>query len=649
MNNTTTSKTSQEVSAKTQIDLTNLPSLPATLTALQFLRTAKGVNDSTIHSYLDKAYQECKKNDSVLMLERIMLHIGDVSRQHNLLKELNIKSDKGGAQERAIFRSCLRWWETNMPETFANNLHVFVEYTLYENLMYYQNTTDRFKGTHTNTEILFPLPEKVWSFLATQIRKGKDLNLIAKHLPKYNPSNSTSRTTTKIVKLKKGQTDFNYKLPKKDWVKINGEFVTGETVKLNAGDRISYPRAKKEFTRKKEQFINSWVEGLCREMDWKISDYNKFRSLQATPEQAFASKQVLKLNESDFKNMMNRLTSGQRFRISKMLAYKDTAGNLQPKDKWNQLGTWYIEWEKDQEKVADTVRAAAATGDFEKAKELSKGMHVKTTGVQTIDLLAQLDKGVYNETQINNTYQAMLEKMDLIANVFPIIDGSGSMDSKVNAPGYSISYRNVVYAMAIAFSTRNPVEKFRNTYGWFSNRFRICGRSNYVNSAPNPFVARSNFEQEVPEYEVISAGKTFTQNLDAIKRSDKGEVASTNMFSNIEFFVNLVKEGKFHVEDLPVALLYLTDNEYNAGLGPLEAHRLAASIGWHPLQIFWGITGMNESKKKEFEKVPNALFVGGFSESALSQILRGIKDGSINPETELWSIYNDPRYSVITE
>ena len=101
------------------------------------------------------------------------------------------------------------------------------------------------------------------------------------------------------------------------------------------------------------------------------------------------------------------------------------------------------------------------------------------------------------------------------------------------------------------------------------------------------------------------------------------------------------------VEELPVALLYLTDNEYNTGLGPMEAHKLATSIGWHPLQIFWGISRMSSRAEAGLSKVPNSLFVGGFNESALSQILRGIKTGSINPETELWSIYNDPRYSVL--
>src|ERR1019366_8659002 len=115
------------------------PALPKTLDTLQFLRTAKTATDKEIFAQLDASATECKKYNMPLVLERIMLHIGDVSRQHNLLTELGILSKSGGAQERKIFRACLRWWALNSPASFKKNLRVFSEFTLYENLMYYQN------------------------------------------------------------------------------------------------------------------------------------------------------------------------------------------------------------------------------------------------------------------------------------------------------------------------------------------------------------------------------------------------------------------------------------------------------------------------------------------------------------------------------
>ncbi len=649
---TAAKKTNKSQSTSVKIntnDLTNLPKLPKTLEALQLLRTAKGQTDSFIHSALNSALAECKKENMILLLERIMLHIGDISRQHNILREAGIISPTGGAQERAIFRSCLRWWEKNLPESFVKNIPIIVEFTLYENLMYYQNTTDRLKGNLIKTEILFPNPKAVHSYLTMQIRKGKDLNLIARHLPKYHTENDVTRTAKKIVKLRNGQKSIEWKLPiGKSWVKVNGEFVKGKSVHVNEGDIISYPRNKQKFVLEKQKFVNNWIDGLCKSLDWTIKQYREFRKQQNTPEQSFTSKSVLSIAESDFMNMLDHLSTGQRFRVAKMIAYKDSSGKLVAKAKWSQLGEWYIKWEKNQEEVANELRKVAMTGDESTKKELMGKFKVKATGQQTIDLLAELFKGNLNETQINNSYQSLVEKMDLIANVFPIIDGSGSMNSGINHNGVHLQNRQIAYAMAIAFSTRNPVEAFRNTYGWFSSTFEICGRSKFVDESPNPFVDKTKFTKKVADYQVISETKTFTDNLRALAAADPGHVSSTNMFSSIEYFVNLVKNKNFNAEDLPQALLYITDNENNAGKTPKEAVSLANSIGWHPLLIFWGLTVMGpHSVKNQLKGVPNTLFVGGFNEGCLSQILRGIKTGSINPETELWSVYNDVRYSIL--
>lgn len=630
-------------------DISNLPSVPATLETLQFLRTAKGKSDKDIHTYLDKAFAECKRNNTVLLLERCMLHIGDVSRQHNLLREMGILSPKGGAQERAIFRSCLRWWEANLLESFIKNIPIFVEFTLYENLMFYQNTTDRMKGNLQNTEKHFPCPEAVYQFLASQIRNGKDLNLIARHLPKHYSEFDTKRTTKKVIKLRGAQTEMNYTIPKnKSWFKVNGKFTSGTDGKvvLKAGDVISYPRDKQNFSLERQKYINKWITGFCKVMNWEISDYAKFRSLQNTPEQAFSSKSILNIAQSDFINILNRLTSGQRFRVAKMIAYKDGT-SLKPKEKWGNLGQWYIDWELEQEMIADDLRKAAVDGDENKKKELMSQFKVKSTGMQSIDLLVEMFKGHLNPTQINNTYQSLIENMDLIANVFPIIDGSGSMDNGIVYKGVRISNRNIAYAMCIAFSTRNPVPEFQNTYGWFSAHFEICGRSMFVDESPNSYVSKKSFTKKVSDQQVLSPGKTFTENMSALFGADPKDVSSTNMFASIEYFVNLVKQNKLNVEQLPKALLYITDNENNTGKTPQQAQTLAASIGWHPLLVFWGLTDMSSRTKEQLKGVQNCLYVGGFNESALSQILRGIKSGSINPELELWSIYNDVRYSVI--
>jgi len=624
------------------------PRFPQTLETLQFLRTAKGKSDSLIHAHLDKAYAEVKKEGFELLLERIFIHIGDVSRQHNVLKELGIKSQTGGAQERSIFRSILRWWEKKMPESFKRNIKLIAEFTLYENLMFYQITTDRKKGNVISEETLFPMPEVVHEFLASQIRAGRDLRLIARHLPKYQTGKN--RVSKLVVKAKKDKTEFKVKIDGREWIKVNGERVEGPTIKVKVGDIVTYSRQKKGATLKKQVFVNAWIRNFCEVMGWTTDQYRDFRKKQDSAEQKFSSKNVLGMAKSDFDEFLDKLTAGQRFRVARMLAFKDEKGKLNARPKWEKLGEWYIQWEKGQEKVADSLRELAVHGveDPQKKKELMTQLKVKATGMQTVDLIVQLLGGRYSDSQINTTYQALIEKMDLIANVFPVIDGSGSMDANdINVNGNYLSRRLVAYTLAIALSTRNPVDEFRNTFGWFSSNFHVCGNSKYVDERPNPYVQRRAFQRQVPEYAVLSPGKTFTENLAAIKAADPQEVSSTNISSALEYFMDLVNKGKCNLEDLPSALLFITDGEHNTGTHPKLTLMKASRMGWNPLVIFWGIKDLPYTITKEMDKVSNVLLVSGFNEGTISQVLRNIKTGSIDPETELWAIYDDPRYSVI--
>ena len=129
--------------------------LSKTLDVLQFLRTAKNSSDEIIHSLLDEAYAETSSNGVEEMLYRIMFHIGDISRKHNIFKDFEINSEVGGAQERKIFRSCVRWMQKNTPEFLHKNLKLVVEFTSYETLMYYQVNTNRYLGNVMGVEKLF--------------------------------------------------------------------------------------------------------------------------------------------------------------------------------------------------------------------------------------------------------------------------------------------------------------------------------------------------------------------------------------------------------------------------------------------------------------------------------------------------------------
>lgn len=608
--------TQTQSQVKPQISETREARYPAIMAALQALRTTKGISDNHLHPLLDKALSEAKYygDEAMTMLKRVLFHIGDVSRQHNILKQAGIQSSKGGAGERASFRSVMRWWEKAMPDDFYSKLKLFAEFTVLENLVYDEVRTDRMKGTLKSSEQMGFKPTIIADFFAKEIKSSKN-PLIARHLPKFSSGK------------------FRYSTNKK-------------------GKR--YKRRKQDFTLKRELRQREFIYLLCEKLGWTVRQYKEYRKRQNTPEQLFSSKQVLNLSEDLVMKMFDSMTSSQRFRVAHMIAKKDSFGALKPKEKWGELGNLYIKWENRQTKIAEEIRN---TDDPEKRKRVAKDLKVKSVGIQTIDLLADLARGKLSDDQINNTYQSMLEKMDIVGNVFPVIDGSHSMYRMITHNSWTersypidnkysdVDMFTVAVAMGIAFATRNPNPDYKNSFGWFSETFVIVGQSKYANKAPNPYVRDDSVYIERSDGNpVISDKYTFTENLRRAKQANPKIVSRTNIGATIEYFIGLHKRTKMPVEELPQALLFITDNEGNSGMNPKDFMNFANQYGWNPLVIFWGI---KENSMTQYEGIPNCMFIGGFSENVLGQILRGITGGPIIPETELWSINDDVRYKLI--
>lgn len=660
--------------------------------ALQVIRMNKNAGDDKIHPLLTAAYKELKgqsKSKEVdLMFQRVLLHIGDVSREHHLLKRMGIKSQSGGAQERVNFRSIMRWWEKNLPEQFYSysTLEAIYEFTVAENLIYNEIRTDRKKGNVLSVEFMDFDKKKIVKFIAHMITSGKNVELWAKHLPKADFSKY--RTTVKSMKIRKslqekGVKEFNWTLPFDvpiNKVKLNGSVIDSSIVKekdgkasitVRDGDKVAYPRKKQTVTLERQKRDLEFVKLLSKELNFEEVEkehdgtqytdfvgYKKFRSKQNTFQQKIQTGEVFDLSKDQFKLVYSKLTAATQFRVAKMIAYKDESGNIKAKEgKWNKLGNYYIEWVKEQEKVAQELREAAKNNDSEAKAKAMKKMKTKVTGLQTIDLLAETVKPNLTNAQINNAYEALVAKMDLIANVFPVIDGSGSMFTsfeyysrwnrgfQIDDKHKNIQVFDVAAAMLIAFSTRNPNPEFRNIFGWFSYDFKIIGDSKYKDTRPNKHLQSDEYIQKGSRFKVLSETNTFTQNLNNIKQANPGDKASTNIMSIIDHFVKLIDKGTHNPEDLPQAILILTDNQGNTGKSPKEALQIANSKGWNPLIIYWGLIA---NPMTQYEGIPNTLFLGGFNESILSQVLRGISKGAINPDDEIWAIHDDPRYSVIS-
>ena len=567
------------------------------LSLLVWARTSGSASQSEFNDRMTLAYEEAKKAGFPEMLLIVVSHIGDVSRYHNMYKELNISVGNGGTGNYRAYRKMLNWLISVHPEMIKDYYKYAHEFTQYSIGWYYQNTTDRKKGSLKSTEILFFPKDEVFAEIREKLMLDKDVALIAKQLPKY--------TTGK----------YRYSTNK------NGEKVR---------------RPIKDFTIKKRSYVNAWIAEFAEAMRGTpyfefgtIAEYKEFRKLQSSVEQLTSSQVIDTLSDDELYKLFDHCPAKQRMRLHKIL--------MRDSSKFPNASRAYKEW------MAIQVKAASMTK--EERKEAGVKLTVKSTGMNTAEILQRMVK-TSDEDEADVLWKSLIEKQDHTVSIFPVIDGSGSMSSYLNEYP-SLTRRDVAYALAITFATQNPSEYLKNSYGWFSKNFHVINHIDYKMSGET-FWSRKMVKTR--PYQVISDKYSFTQNMANMRMSDSEEISYTDQTKVIEFFVNKVKRNELRIEELPQVILYITDNEFNGrGLNAPDnvkySQELASSIGWYPLQVFWGIV-MN-SDQFPFKDLTNVIGIGGFNEGVLNQIFRNIKNMYVDPYTELWSIIADKRYSML--
>jgi hypothetical protein len=338
-------------------------------------------------------------------------------------------------------------------------------------------------------------------------------------------------------------------------------------------------------------------------------------------------------------------------RLARALTNVDkTTDKITPDPKWGDFGKWYIDWSEAQQVAAANVREAMASGSDQDIEKAKKALKVKATGKKTVDLLVELLQASGSKTtaEVDTLHTALIAKMPLDVSVFPILDTSGSMNQFIRFENTrtNVSLLDLAMTLTITFSAYNPIPEWKGVYGEFAGAFQILGKSIYVDERSNIHM-KPKLRQVAPT-QVIDPNAPFSKNLDSLRKKRTGKIGGTNMMSAIQYFVKLVESGSLHAEQLPNALMWITDNENNSGLSPLKAQELANSVGWNPLFIFWGISNLPYGMQHLIKDMKNMLLIGGFSEGVLTQVLSFIKKGAIVPEDEIWAIYDNPRYSVLT-
>lgn len=638
--------------------------LNATLVAIQQGKISKTISDSQYHPLLNGAKAELHKVQADLqayafeVFLRNLFFILAIQRQHNIWKEENVKVESEvGGQMRQAGRSIVRWLWANMQEWlltrkegYLYNLNLIVEYANYDAILHNQIRTT--KGSKKSPAIVtsketmnIPL-NIVAELIAQNIRKGVHMSLIARWLPKVQ-SGKNRYTKLVVGKTFKGK-QFD---PKgKVWCKLNGEKIYAITP-VKEGDIISYPRAITSAAKERIKKDQELVHAVCEIMDWDKTQYTKFRHqyMQETPEHKFASGSITNFAKDQFVKWVGSLSSGQQHVVSTHLCYMDSSKKLvaNPNGKWynTELPKWYLEaFVAAEEKKAQVVREAMAKGDNEKAKAVATTMKTKTAGTQTIDLFTDLIQQRKSPQEIDTIYTALTSKMDMSVPVYCCIDGSGSMTgARLEINGTMVSPLDAAIVIALTFMLTNPVLELGQSCMWYGSEGTFTGVTRYRNTAPNPYTTNKQVITDADK--IVDRTKGFAANFASLKAANPGHVSSTNPGKVVESFLDLVKRGQMHIENLPKVLVFVTDDEGNSGMSPAQFIALANKASWFPLFVFWGLTGTHALE--QYKNSPNVLVERGFSENTLSSVLQFIRKGTVNMFDSLFAIAENPAFSLI--
>jgi hypothetical protein len=376
-----------------------------------------------------------------------------------------------------------------------------------------------------------------------------------------------------------------------------------------------------------------------------------------TPESMFSTGKINSFDYTEFNKWYNSLSMGQQFVVSKTLCFKDGEKIAVKADsKFSKISEFMVTKSKEQEKLAEAIRKEMSKSilekDEDKIKMLKKVSGIKTTGLQTIDILTDLFAHKKSEQELNTLHTMLISQWQMDVPVFCVLDGSGSMEYETIINGVRVSMLDIALIIGLTFMVTNPVEEYRSSLMWFGSETTISGRSTFKNNAPNSFVSGPRYTSRNAETElVISPEKTFTENYRNLKASNPGRAYSTNMGATVQTFVKLVTDGKLNVEQLPKVLLYITDNESNQGVKAIEKDgtgftQIPGVIGWNPLFVFWSLQDTSYSVN-QYKDIDNCIILTGFSEASLTSLLQGIKKGSLNMYDTLYSVNDNPQFSLL--
>lgn len=598
-----------------------------TLTMYQTLGKDGSFSSTELHKLLNAAYKECSTNLELFF--SVFFSIGDITdRNHNLFS--GMKVDAGGNGNRQIFINMLIWLHSNHEEYFYRFLPLIVEYTVFENIFYYQLRTDRNKGTLLSVTHIPVNPEKLATHVAPMFKSASNNQLVlwSKYLSRPRFS------TRQVVK--------------------DGEVIGRRTMKAETVARMRF----------KEQFLIA----LSNEMGWEIEQHENNRSFSgfyAWKKQlnrnlesvVFAEHTVTEMDAAQFNDWLETLPSGARYRVRRRLLDKNDEVRPKWQNKFGQkLGNLFLNWEKHKEQAQQELRIVN--------EKIRNGEDVEPGVIAQLKKDAKVNTGASNlESAFMNLLRgsrdpllidSLLSKVKFEIPVLVVGDVSGSMDNRTSN---GFSARTWAGYLATVAMLKNPEVSGGELLLTFSSNATIHGQGLSVLTQKNKFVSPTKEQMPV---RLIDRTKSFDENYRVISKILSERGGSTNLTSISETFERWVNADAEQVElrretlqNYPI-ILVISDGDLNnandATRSMAQFKRQMLNIGWDGVVVLWSVVDAANMRARTnyYEDIENVIHYTGTSPSVLSNIFEKLHDVDIvDIYTPLQSLMRSNRYEPV--
>lgn len=579
---------------------------------------SKGVVNNAM---LNRCWEEVKDNkEHKEMFFSLLFSVGDITaRQHNIFKKQKI--DSGGSAQREAFRIIMDWLRMAYYPQYRKFLfaNLFNEYTSFDMLLQNRVKTVRNK-------------KKVESTISSLTGSKEYLNdlsdFVVKIIQGTNPSHkhflAKFLTRPRLSKRQKHKT----MLPEtREMMKAKQDFL------LMVSEKANLP-----FVRK-----TTHIE-FTGYIAWRKEYLGDLESVM------FSSGKIKEFDKDQFKEWLNKIPSSARYRVRCRVLDK----NDKKKDKWGDIGNWYLEWEKFKDakqtevrQLEEKIRQGSGTEDDEaKLKQVKKEAKVTVGAVNFEKMFTEIVTGTIDKVKV----QPFLDKVNLAYNTLVFVDDSGSMNG-TRANG--VTAFDFATFMATICLVKNPDEIGRSLIGFYSKEARLYTNIDEVANKQNSILNAKSMKTSQP---LIDGKLHFLENLQRIRQfaASKRTGNGTNISAIPDYLYNQLKNDSTMLEQLqsfPVWTI-ISDGNFN-NMGSAEAsindfmRRCEGYFGFRPFVIAIDVASNSSALVSKFSGIDNFMFVPP-NPAQVEQILTNFKDMDImDVYTPLQGIHRSNRYELV--